>query len=80
MKEVRLKFEDLSQTRKESIMILRGWLFDLYINNNQSNYKIWNWLNEIIINKITLTHSDFQNLRELWDIYVEYKKGCDTLN
>jgi hypothetical protein len=80
MKEVRLKFEDLSQTRKESIMILRDWLFDLYINNNQSNYKIWNWLSEIIINKITLTHSDFQNLRELWDIYVEYKKGCDTLN
>ena len=75
MKEVRLKFKDLSQDRRDAIIILKDWLFHLYKEKGFTKYyQIYNWLVKVIRNRSLISASDLLTLRELWDTYAEYKR------
>ena len=75
MKEVRLKFKDLSQDRRDAIIILKDWLFHLYKEKGFTKYyQIYNWLVKVIRNRSLISASDLKTLRELWDTYAEYKR------
>ena len=75
MKEVRLKFKDLSQDRRDAIITLKDWLFHLYKEKGFTKYyQIYNWLVKVIRNRSLISASDLKTLRELWDTYVEYKR------
>ena len=75
MKEVRLKFKDLSQDRRDSIITLKDWLFHLYKEKGFTKYyQLYNWLVKVIRNRSLISASDLETLRELWDTYAEYKR------
>jgi hypothetical protein len=75
MKEVRIKFKDLSQDRRDAIIILKDWLFHLYKEKGFTKYyQIYNWLSKVINHHSFLSASDLKTLRELWDTYAEYKR------
>ena len=75
MKEVRLKFKDLSQDRRDAIIILKDWLFHLYKEKGFTKYyQICNWLSKVINHHSLISASDLKTLRELWDTYAEYKR------
>jgi hypothetical protein len=74
MKEVRLKFKDLSQDRRDAIIILKDWLFHLYKEKGFTRYwPIYNWLSKVINHHSLISASDLLTLRELWNTYAEYK-------
>jgi len=75
MKEVRIKFKDLSQDRRDAIITLKDWLFHLYKEKGFTKYyQIYNWLVKVIRNRSLISASDLLTLRELWDTYAEYKR------
>lgn len=74
MKEVRLKFKDLSQDRRDAIITLKDWLSHLYKEKGFSTYQIYNWLSKVINHHSLISASDLKTLRELWDTYAEYKR------
>lgn len=75
MKEVKIKFKDLSQDRRDAIIILKDWLFHLYKEKGVTKYyHIYNWLSKVINHHSLISASDFKTLRELWDTYAEYKR------
>jgi hypothetical protein len=75
MKEVKIKFKDLSQDRRDAIFTLTDWLFHLYKENGLSKYyQTYNWISKIPNQKSLITTSDLETLKELWDIYAEYKR------
>ena len=75
MKEVRLKFKDLSQDRRDAIITLKDWLFHLYKEKGFTKYyQIYNWLSKTINHHSLISASDLKTLKELWDTYVEYKR------
>jgi len=75
MKEVRLKFKDLSQDRRDAIITLKDWLFHLYKEKGFAKYyQIYNWLSKVINHHSLISASDLKTLRELWDTYAEYKR------
>jgi len=75
MKEVRLKFKDLSQDRRDAIITLKDWLFHLYKEKGFTKYyQIYNWLSKVINHHSLISASDLKTLRELWDTYAEYKR------
>lgn len=75
MKEVKIKFKDLSQDRRDAIIILKDWLFHLYKEKGFTKYyQIYNWLSKVINNHSLISASDLKTLRELWDTYAEYKR------
>ena len=75
MKEVRLKFKDLSQDRRDAIITLKDWLFHLYKDKGVTQYyQMYNWLSKTINHHSLISASDLKTLKELWDTYVEYKR------
>ena len=75
MKEVRIKFKDLSQDRRDGIITLKDWLLHLYKEKGFTKYyQTYNWLVKVIRNRSLISASDLETLRELWDTYVEYKR------
>lgn len=75
MKEVRIKFKDLSQDRRDAIITLKDWIFHLYKEKGFIKYyQLYNWLSKTINHHSLISTSDLKTLRELWDTYVEYKR------
>ena len=75
MKEVRIKFKDLSQDRRDAIITLKDWLFHLYKEKGFTKYyQLHSWLSKTINHHSLISASDLETLRELWDTYVEYKR------
>lgn len=75
MKEVRIKFKDLSQDRRDAIIKLKDWLYHLYKDKGVTDYyQTHNWLSMVINNHPPINADDLKALRELWDTYVEYKR------
>lgn len=75
MKEVRIKFKDLSQDRRDAIITLKDWIFHLYKEEGfNAYYQLYNWLSKTINHHSLISATDLKTLRELWDTYVLYQK------
>ena len=73
MKEVKIKYKDLSSKQKDAISTLKGWLFDMYKSGEQvENFDIWSYLVKVEKGGVPLSASDLSILRDLWDAYIEY--------
>lgn len=76
MKPVKIKYKDLSDKQRESILILIEWFNMLYEENtfDKKYFLLWKYLMDIVKLNKTLTATDMETLRELWDTYVGWKQ------
>lgn len=76
MKPVRIKYRNLSDKQRESILILIEWFNMLYEKNtfDKKYFLLWKYLMDMVKQNKTLTATDLDILRDLWNVYVEWKQ------
>ena len=75
MKDMKIYFNDLDERQQESIEILKEWLYSQYEQKKlNNNFTLWNWIVDISNGKTVVTSKELEQMRELWDIYSEYRK------
>ena len=75
MKEVGIKWSDMEQPQRNSIIELKMWLHQMWSNHGIKNYySLYQWLVDIPNEDTVLSASDLSTLTELWEIYTLYKK------
>lgn len=72
---MKIYFNDLDERQQESIEILKEWLYSQYEQKKlNNNFTLWNWIVDISNGKTVVTSKELEQMRELWDIYSEYRK------
>jgi len=72
---MKIYFNDLDERQQESIEILKEWLYSQYEQKKlNSKFTLWNWIVDISNGKTVVTSKELEQMRELWDIYSEYRK------
>jgi len=75
MKEVGIKYGDMSPTQQNSVIELKLWLHEMWsVYDVKSYYALYVWLVDIPKDEIRLSSKDLTMLWELWDVYELYKK------
>jgi len=70
MKEVGIKWDDMNQTQQNSIIILKGWLHQMWSKDDiKDYYSLHKWISEIPDKNTLISASDLAVLKELWDVY-----------
>ena len=82
MKEVKIKYKDLSSKQKTAISTLKEWIHTMYTNDvdinihlndvDKENFKIWSYLIKIEEGDHLISATELDLLRDLWDAYIEY--------
>lgn len=75
MKETSIRYRNLNDAQKTAIDTLLKWTKELYtIHGITEYYTTEHWLYELQKSPHTkVTHHDLGLLKELWDVYVEFK-------
>ena len=73
MKEVKIRYKNLSSKQKTAISTLKEWIHTMYTNDvDKENFKIWSYLVNIETGNHLISAADLDLLRDLWDTYIEY--------
>lgn len=73
MKDVKIRYKDLSSKQKTAISTLKEWIHTMYTNDvDKENFKIWSYLIKIEKGNHLISATDLDLLRDLWDAYIEY--------
>ena len=75
MKEVGIKWVDMGEVQRNSIIELKMWLHQMWSNHGIKNYySLYKWLVDIPNEDTLLSASDLSTLTELGEVYTLYKK------